>query len=273
MATETLRAMALGGMRDHIGGGFHRYSVDGDWRVPHFEKMLVRPGAARPRVPRGRAGDGRPVLRRRRGGHAVVRASRHDRLRGRRSTRQRTPTAFRPSRRTRPARTSPKARSTSGPTRRSRVCLGRTPRSLADVSGSNRQATHRRTRRESSPARTCSTRTNRSRTIAIRSDKSADEIVTALGRIRERLFAARETRPRPHLDDKILTAWNGLMIAAFARAAACAGDRPTSATYLESATRAASFIRRTLWSVERAAAPVSRRRGSDSRRTPRTTPT
>ncbi len=32
--------MALGGMYDHIGGGFHRYSVDGSWRVPHFEKML-----------------------------------------------------------------------------------------------------------------------------------------------------------------------------------------------------------------------------------------
>ena len=40
MALHTLRAMALGGMRDHVGGGFHRYSVDGDWRVPHFEKML-----------------------------------------------------------------------------------------------------------------------------------------------------------------------------------------------------------------------------------------
>src|SRR5213079_1422857 len=40
MALYTLRAMALGGMRDHVGGGFHRYSVDGDWRVPHFEKML-----------------------------------------------------------------------------------------------------------------------------------------------------------------------------------------------------------------------------------------
>ena len=40
MATETLRAMAMGGMRDHIGGGFHRYSVDAEWRVPHFEKML-----------------------------------------------------------------------------------------------------------------------------------------------------------------------------------------------------------------------------------------
>src|SRR5262249_55518073 len=40
MATESLRAMALGGMRDHVGGGFHRYSVDAEWRVPHFEKML-----------------------------------------------------------------------------------------------------------------------------------------------------------------------------------------------------------------------------------------
>src|SRR5918999_4772771 len=40
MAADTLRAMATGGMRDHIGGGFHRYSVDAEWRVPHFEKML-----------------------------------------------------------------------------------------------------------------------------------------------------------------------------------------------------------------------------------------
>src|SRR5688572_19591491 len=40
MVLVTLRAMALGGMRDHIGGGFHRYSVDAGWRVPHFEKML-----------------------------------------------------------------------------------------------------------------------------------------------------------------------------------------------------------------------------------------
>src|SRR6476659_5447456 len=40
MATDTLRAMAMGGIRDHLGGGFHRYSVDGEWRVPHFEKML-----------------------------------------------------------------------------------------------------------------------------------------------------------------------------------------------------------------------------------------
>src|SRR5439155_9997829 len=40
MVLRTLRAMALGGMRDHVGGGFHRYSTDAGWRVPHFEKML-----------------------------------------------------------------------------------------------------------------------------------------------------------------------------------------------------------------------------------------
>src|SRR6476660_4746892 len=40
MALFTLRKMAAGGMHDHVGGGFHRYSVDRYWHVPHFEKML-----------------------------------------------------------------------------------------------------------------------------------------------------------------------------------------------------------------------------------------
>ncbi len=40
MVTETLHAMARGGMHDQLGGGFHRYSVDERWFVPHFEKML-----------------------------------------------------------------------------------------------------------------------------------------------------------------------------------------------------------------------------------------
>lgn len=40
MATYTLQQMAQGGMYDQIGGGFHRYSVDDFWHIPHFEKML-----------------------------------------------------------------------------------------------------------------------------------------------------------------------------------------------------------------------------------------
>src|SRR5262245_17555002 len=44
MVLVTLREMAKGGMNDHLGGGFHRYSVDARWFVPHFEKMLYDQG-------------------------------------------------------------------------------------------------------------------------------------------------------------------------------------------------------------------------------------
>ncbi|MBL9141250.1 MAG: thioredoxin domain-containing protein, partial [Phycisphaerae bacterium] len=40
IVTTTLDAMAAGGIHDHVGGGFHRYATDAQWRVPHFEKML-----------------------------------------------------------------------------------------------------------------------------------------------------------------------------------------------------------------------------------------
>ncbi|MGH7130284.1 MAG: thioredoxin domain-containing protein, partial [Planctomycetaceae bacterium] len=40
MLDHTLRRIAMGGIRDHLGGGFHRYSTDREWHVPHFEKML-----------------------------------------------------------------------------------------------------------------------------------------------------------------------------------------------------------------------------------------
>jgi uncharacterized protein YyaL (SSP411 family) len=41
MAEFTLQKMAAGGMYDHLGGGFHRYSVDEFWHVPHFEKVCA----------------------------------------------------------------------------------------------------------------------------------------------------------------------------------------------------------------------------------------
>ncbi len=45
MLDRTLDAMARGGIYDQLGGGFHRYSTDGSWRVPHFEKMLYDNGS------------------------------------------------------------------------------------------------------------------------------------------------------------------------------------------------------------------------------------
>jgi uncharacterized protein YyaL (SSP411 family) len=60
---------------------------------------------------------------------------------------------------------------------------------------------------------------------------------------REKLFSIRARRPRPHLDDKIIAAWNGLMISAYARGAQVL-DEPR---YLEIATRAAKFLRTNLY--------------------------
>jgi uncharacterized protein len=73
-----------------------------------------------------------------------------------------------------------------------------------------------------------------------------------LNRARVRLFEARGGRPRPHLDDKVLTAWNGLMIGAFARGARLlraigADDRDAGDTYLQAARRAAAFLRGRMW--------------------------
>ena len=73
--------------------------------------------------------------------------------------------------------------------------------------------------------------------------KSEDEVRQSLGRSREKLLSLRNKRPRPHLDDKIIAAWNGLMISAYARAAQVLGEP----RYLESATRATKFLRANLY--------------------------
>ena len=86
------------------------------------------------------------------------------------------------------------------------------------------------------------------------------EVGEALVRAQQTLFKVRAKRPRPQLDDKVLTAWNGLMIAAFARGARVLGggaalDRflegeDPGARHLRSAEQSASFIRTVMWDGE-----------------------
>ena len=59
MVTTTLDRMAAGGIYDHFGGGFHRYSVDARWLVPHFEKMLYDNALLAACLPGSVAGDRR----------------------------------------------------------------------------------------------------------------------------------------------------------------------------------------------------------------------
>jgi len=90
--------------------------------------------------------------------------------------------------------------------------------------------------------------------IARQTGRSNQQVVETLNEARVKLFEARVTRPRPHRDDKILTAWNGLMIGAFARMARLlrgfAADNPAAADqYLTAARRAAAFIRERMWNA------------------------
>ncbi len=64
MAVRTLERMALGGMYDQIGGGFHRYSTDAQWRVPHFEKMLYDQASLVQAYAEAHAVTGNPEFRR-----------------------------------------------------------------------------------------------------------------------------------------------------------------------------------------------------------------
>ena len=66
---------------------------------------------------------------------------------------------------------------------------------------------------------------------------------TLLAAAQAKMLAARATRIRPHLDDKILASWNGLMLGAFARASAVLGEE----TYLAAAEKNLAFLRETLW--------------------------
>jgi uncharacterized protein YyaL (SSP411 family) len=89
--------------------------------------------------------------------------------------------------------------------------------------------------------------------------EAPESVGVRLSRSRLALFEARLARPRPHLDDKILTAWNGLMIGAFARAArvlgamaepdADDGPRDQAALHLATARGAALFIKDQMWNA------------------------
>ena len=63
MLNGTLRAMALSGLRDHLDGGFFRYTVDGTWTIPHFEKMLYDNAQLLPLYAEAAAGSEKPLFR------------------------------------------------------------------------------------------------------------------------------------------------------------------------------------------------------------------
>ena len=249
MAVATLKAMALGGMRDHIGGGFHRYSVDGNWRVPHFEKMLYDQGqlvlayveAAQASGDRFFADVALDTL-------DYVRRDMTDPAGGFYSAEDADSAP--------PARGSEPAGS-AGPDshKKEGAFYVWEDDEIGDVLGADADVFRMRYGIQPDGNAPFDPQNEFTHKNLLYTARSIDEIAAAIGRPAEAIAAAldqgraalldvRSRRPRPHLDDKVLTAWNGLMIAGFARAARMLDG---AAGYLADAQRAARFIQATMW--------------------------
>ena len=229
MLLATLDGMAAGGMHDHLGGGFHRYSVDRFWHVPHFEKMLydqaqlagayleafqITGEARHAAVARDILGYVGRDLTSPEGGFfcaedadSLLAAGRPEHAEG----------AFY-------VWTKKEIEEALAPGEAGPFCAhygveanGNAP----DGSDPQREFT--------------------GKNILYARAQDADN--PPLDEARRKLFDLRAKRPRPHLDDKILTAWNGLMISAYARAFQVLGK----ADDLQRAGRAAAFIRQQLF--------------------------
>jgi uncharacterized protein YyaL (SSP411 family) len=243
MVLVTLRAMALGGMRDHIGGGFHRYSVDADWRVPHFEKMLYDQAQLVLAYVEAAQLTGDAFFAE----VAVdtldyVRADLTDEGGGFFSAEDadsvppehaETPRSHKMEGAFYIWREN-EIREVLGPDAEIFIArYGVRPDGNAPFDPQS-EFVHKNLLYTARPIED----------IAAATGLSAQEVEAALRRSREALRGRRASRPRPHLDDKVLTAWNGLMIAAFARAARVLDG---GARFLHDARRAAEFVHERLW--------------------------
>ncbi len=216
---NTLDAMAQGGIHDQVGGGFHRYSTDNEWLVPHFEKMLYNQ-AHLARV---------YLLAWRLTGE----------LRFKRVAEQTMDYVLRDM-------TSPEGGFYSATDADSEGAEGRfflwtidevkAVLSQEDAALAIKAfAMDERGNYEGSNILHMPIPISE---LAKNSGTSDERLYLHLDRIREALYLAREKRPHPLRDEKIITAWNGMMISALAQA----GDLLKNSVYLDAAKRAAEFI-------------------------------
>ena len=206
MVTMTLDAMAAGGMYDHVGGGFHRYSIDDYWLVPHFEKMLYDQALLAGAYLRGYLLTGEPRYR------EVVEEI--DRVRA--------------------ARPAPRRRRVL--LRGGRRLGGRRGQVLLLVAGGDRGGLRRRRRRGrcgyfgvTRNGNFVDPHTQYSGSILHQVDRTRRD-PTTVRRALPALLAARELRVRPGLDDKVLTAWNALFTRSLVEAGRRVRPRPTGWT-------------------------------------------
>jgi len=240
MAELTLQKMAQGGIRDHVGGGFHRYSVDGEWFVPHFEKMLYDQAQIAVNYLDACQATGREA-------YAWVARDTLDYLRRDLAS---------PSGGFYAAEDADSLVAPGGHEKVEGAFYLWTKREIEQVLGASAAlvCVHfdvtetgnvgpdrdphgeflgknllRQRQSLAISARTC----------GLPLEEANSQLIASLAKLRQ----VRAERPHPHFDDKIITAWNGLALTALARATQLLGEP----AYAVAAIAAAEFIERELY--------------------------
>ena len=243
MSLTTLMAMASGGMYDHLGGGFHRYSVDSQWRVPHFEKMLYDQAQLVHSYLDAYQITGDNFFA------TVARETLDYVLREMTST----DGGFCSAEDADSLNPDHGSRSVEGAfyvwkkTEIEQILTADEARIFChhysvDVTGNVHSDPHQEFTGKNilfNPFTVEQT--------AEQLSVSAEEVRRLLVSSRQKLFVARKNRYRPLRDDKVLTSWNGLMIGACARGASALNNK----NYLQAAERAAKFVYATLYDREK----------------------
>ncbi|XP_029953387.1 spermatogenesis-associated protein 20 isoform X1 [Salarias fasciatus] len=254
MALHTLRMMALGGIHDHVAQGFHRYSTDSSWHVPHFEKMLYDQAQLAVAYITASQVSGEPLF---------ADVAKDILLYVSRDLSDKSGGFY-------SAEDADSVPASGGAEKREGAFCVWTASEVREllpdvVEGATGAATqadifmhHYGVKEQGNVApeqdphgelqgqNVLIVRYSAELTAA-RFGISLEKVDEVLASARARMADVRTRRPRPHLDSKMLASWNGLMLSAYARVGAVLEDK----TLLERALQAARFLKEHLWDADR----------------------
>ncbi len=232
MAEKTLLAMGMGGIYDHVGFGFHRYSTDSRWLVPHFEKMLYDQALLAIAYTEAWQITKNPFHEKK--AKEILEYLIRD-------------------------MTSPEGGIYSAEDADSEGeegkfylwTVGELERLVGVEDTKLLSAVYNISRHGNFTDEATGEQSDRNilhmeeplARIASRRKISEEELEGKLGELREKLFARRESRIHPYKDDKVLTDWNGIAIAAFSKAAAAFREK----RYSDAARGSIEFVRQNLF--------------------------
>jgi len=223
MVTVTLDKMADGGMYDHLGGGFHRYSTDTQWLVPHFEKMLY---------------DNALLVRSYLEAYQLTKIERYARI-----AREILSYLMRDMQDAGGAFYAAEDADSEG---EEGIFYIWSPAEIQELLGTDAEAFmayYQVSEGGNFEGHNILWTPRDLAQVATSFDTEPAELQATLARNRATLLEYRSKRERPHRDEKVLTSWNGLVLSAFAMAYQVLGDE----AYLESARGIAAFIQGKMW--------------------------